>query len=111
MDILDMFNQNACSLNGGGSTGWSWTEYFEKKKELGNKVVLVDMIGHPVEGAIPLSNDLFKGEYPKGTCFVLYCHSGGSSGYIQKQLSPQYPDYKFVNLLGGIGMYSSNVPH
>ncbi len=103
-----MFHANACSLDGDGSIGWSWEEYFEKKQEMGDLVVLVDMIGYPIEGAIAISNELFDGKYPKGTYFVLYCHSGGSSGSLQKRLSPQFPHYTFVNLLGGIGMYPSN---
>ncbi len=106
MDVLGMFNPNACSLGGGGSIGWTWDQYFEKKKELADKVVLVDMIGHPVENSVPISNELFDGKYADGTYLVLYCHSGGSSGALQKRLSPKYPQYKIVNLLGGIGMYS-----
>jgi hypothetical protein len=34
------------------------------------------MIGHPLEGSEPLSDDLFSGKYPEGTAFALYCHSG-----------------------------------
>lgn len=100
-----MFPKNACSLDGGGSVGWTWEKYFEKKEELGDKIVLVDMIGHPVSGSIPLSNELLNGQYPKETIFVLYCHSGGSSGALQKRLTPQYPAYTFINLIGGIGRY------
>ena len=100
-----MFNPNACSLDGGGAIGWTWQEYFEKKKELGDKVVLVDMIGHPVDGSTSISNELFNEKHPKGTYFVLYCHSGGSSGSMQKRLTPKFPDYKIVNMIGGIGAY------
>jgi len=103
MNILDMFSKEACSLDGGGSIGWSWTEYFEKKKEMGDSRVLVDMIGQPVKGSIPISNE----SHPKRICFVLYCHPSGSSGVLQKHLSPQFPHYTFVNLLGGIGAYPS----
>ena len=105
MDINGMYDPNACSIFGGGAESWTWDEYFKKKEELGDKVVLVDMINHPVEDAVPISNEIFAGKYPKGTYFVLYCHSGGSSGYLQKQIAPQLPDYKIVNLAGGIGMY------
>jgi rhodanese-related sulfurtransferase len=105
MDIAHMFPKNACSLDGGGSVAWTWEQYFEKKKELGDKIVLVDMIGHPVPGSIPLSNELLEGKYPKGTIFVFYCHSGGSSGALQKRLTPAYPEYTFINLLGGMGRY------
>jgi len=105
MDINNMYDPNACSIFGGGATSWTWDEYFKKKELLGDKVILVDMINHPVEGSVKISNKLFAENHPKGTYFVLYCHSGGSSGFVQKQLTPQLPDYHFVNLMGGIGMY------
>jgi rhodanese-related sulfurtransferase len=79
------------------------------KKELEEQwiqVVLVDMIWHSVEWALPISNEMFtSGKYPKDTYFVLYCHSGWSSGYVQKQLKPQLPQYNFVNMDWGIMAY------
>jgi rhodanese-related sulfurtransferase len=109
MNIFDMFNPNACAIGGrDGAISWSWEEYFENKKkfeEQGKKVVLVDMINHPVEGSTPISNELFDGSFPEGTYFVLYCHSGGSSGMMQKKLSPMFSQYTFVNLAGGISVY------
>jgi rhodanese-related sulfurtransferase len=110
MDIFSMFNPNACSIGGrDGAVSWNWEQYFENKKTLeseGKKVILVDMINHPVEGSVPISNEIFDTSVnPEGTYFVLYCHSGGSSGALQKQLTPQLPEYVFVNLVGGIGMY------
>lgn len=107
-----MFDPNACSIRGSGAISWNWETYFKNRKNLeaqGKTVVLVDMIGHPVEGSTPISNELFGGKYSDGTYFVLYCHSGGSSGYLQKQLSPQFPQYVFVNLAGGIGMYPREI--
>lgn len=108
MNVFDLFSQDACSLGGHGSLKWSWEEYYEKKAELeaeGKKVILVDMINKPVEGSVPISNELFDGKYPDGTYFVLYCHSGGSSGFLQKKLTPQFPQYNFINMAGGIGLY------
>jgi len=109
MDIFNLFDSNACSIHGReGSTKWNWDEYFTKKKELkekGVEVVLVDMINRPVEGSVPISNELFEGKYPEGTHFVLYCHSGGSSGFLQKTLSKEFPKYTFINLAGGIAFY------
>ncbi|MDD5212865.1 MAG: hypothetical protein PHG82_00345 [Candidatus Gracilibacteria bacterium] len=104
MGIFDMFDSNACSIQGrnNGLEAWTWDEYDEKKKELGEKVVLVDMINHPVAGSVVISDKLFSGIYPEGTIFALYCHSGGSSGYLQKQLAPAMPMYQFVNIRGGI---------
>ncbi|EKD63724.1 MAG: hypothetical protein ACD_51C00224G0021 [uncultured bacterium] len=103
MDIFGLFNKDACSLGGKGSIEWTWDEYYKNKDD---HVVLVDMINHPVSGSVPVSNELFDGRYPDGTYFVLYCHSGGSSGFLQKKLSPQFPQYHFVNMKGGIGAYS-----
>jgi hypothetical protein len=71
------------------------------------RVVLVDMINHPVEDAIPASNEIFtENKYPAWTYFCLYCHSGWSSGYVQMQLKPQLPQYTIINIDGGIHMYN-----
>ena len=111
MDVFDLFSPEACDIRGkANKEKRTRHEYFENKKELekqGIKVVLVDMINHPVENAIPISNDIFFGnKYPKWTVFVLYCHSGGSSGYVQMQLKGQVPQYHIINLDGGINMYN-----
>lgn len=103
MDVNSLYHKNACDPRGQQSTQtWTRTEYRTQKKKLqdqGIQVVLVDMIGHPVEDAIPISNELFFTQtYPEGTYFVLYCHSGGSSGYVQMQLSPVLPQYTIVNM-------------
>jgi hypothetical protein len=78
MDVFKYFDKNTCNFLGKtGSDKWSWEEYYTNKRILeadGVKVILVDMIDHPVEGAVPISNKLFApGAYPKGTFFVLYC--------------------------------------
>lgn len=111
MDIFNLFSKDACSLGGTGSLAWTWEDYYvnrDKLKADGTQVVLVDMIGHTVPGAVPISNELFQGEYPDGTYFVLYCHSGGSSGFLQKELTPKLPQYHFVNMMGGIGAYRAD---
>ncbi len=110
MDVFNLFKKEACDIRGKfGSDKWTWKEYFDYKKELESEwkqVVLVDMIGQPVEWAISISNELFfSNQYPEGTVFVLYCHSGGSSGYVQKQLKPNLPHYTIINMDGGIGAY------
>jgi len=110
MDLFNMFDSNACSLNGGGSSKWTWSQFYENKKKLtkeGVEVLLVDMIRKPVPDSVAISNDLLDGRYADGTYFVLYCHSGGSSGYLQKQLTPKFPQYKFINMAGGIGLYEA----
>lgn len=110
MDVFGLFKKDACDVRGKfGSDKWTWKEYFAYKQQLEAewiRVVLVDMIGHPVEWAVSISNELFfSGEYPEGTVFVLYCHSGGSSGYVQKQLKPALPQYTIINMDGGIWAY------
>ena len=67
MDIFSLFSPKACDIRGKKSTDkWSWTEYFENKARLeaeNTKVILIDMINHPVEGSIPISNDIFYGNH------------------------------------------------
>lgn len=111
MDVSSLYSSDACDIRGKQSTDkWTRTEYFENKKYLeskGIRVVLVDMIDHPIEDSVIISNDIFSGnKYPEGTYFCLYCHSGGSSGYVQMQLKPQLPQYTIINIDGGIMMYS-----
>lgn len=111
MDVNDLFQENACNISGHNNTSdkWSWEEYFTNKKSLenqGKQVVLVDMVNDIIEWAIHISNDLFfSGHYPEGTTFCLYCHSGGSSGYVAKQLQPQLPQYRFINITGWLCTY------
>lgn len=107
MGISDLYDQNACSIFGrnNGLESWTWAQFREQKSKLGDGVVLVDMIGHPVEGSVPAKDELFSGKYPTGTVFALYCHSGGSSGHLQKQLVPAFPQYRIVNIAGGILAY------
>ena len=104
MSITDMYDPNACSIWGFNNwmEKWSWEQYKTQKEKFGKQIVLVDMINHPVENSVAISNEMFGWEYKNWTVFVLYCHSGWSSWYIQMQLTPQLPQYKFVNVNGGI---------
>lgn len=111
MDVFNLFQKDACDIRGKQAKDKrTRTEYFENRKALeaeGKKVVLVDMINHPIEDAIPISNELFfNQEHPEWTYFVLYCHSGGSSGYVQMQLKPMLPQYNIINMDWGIIMYN-----
>jgi hypothetical protein len=79
-NVFDLFDKQACDIRGKfGADSWTRAQYFSHAKELeaqGIQVVLVDMIGHPVEGSIPISNEIFfDNRYPAGSYFVLYCHS------------------------------------
>ena len=105
MWITDSYNPNACSIwwMNNWLQNWSWDEYREQKEQFWDKIILVDMINHPLPDSVTISNELFEpGNKPKGTIFALYCHSGGSSWYIWMQLTTQLPMYSFVNISGGI---------
>jgi hypothetical protein len=39
---------------------WTWEQYNIKKNELFEKLVLVDMINHPVKDSVKLSDELFN---------------------------------------------------
>ena len=111
MDIKKIFNHNACDPRGMASTKtWTRNEYRNNKKQLESnwiQVVLVDMIRHPIEDAIEISNELFfENTYPEWTFFILYCHSGWSSGHVQMELTPLLSHYNIINIAGGIGMYN-----
>ncbi len=103
MNVFDLFDPNACDIRGRNSDTRTWEEYFHNKKELTKKwveIVLVDMISHPIENSVTISNEIFFDDiYPKNTVFCLYCHSGGSSWYVQMQLKQQLGDkYTFINM-------------
>lgn len=70
MDVSSLYSPDACDIRGKKSTDkWTRTEYFENKKYLeakGVRVVLVDMIHHPIEDSVTISNDMFSGNrYPE----------------------------------------------
>jgi len=105
MWITETYDPNACMIWGrnNGLESWSWDEYEKQKEILWDKLILVDMINHPIKDSVVISNELFTPwNKQEGTVFALYCHSGGSSWYIQGQLAPQLPMYKFVNIAGGV---------
>jgi len=110
MDVFDLFDPNACDIRGKvWSDTWTWSDFFENKKNLKENwidTILVDMINHPVLDSVSISNELFfEKKYPKWTHFALYCHSWWSSGYVQKQLKPQLPEYVFINMEWWIWAY------
>lgn len=110
MDIHTLFEKNTCDIRGKtGSDTRTWEEFFANKEMLNKQwieVVLVDMIQYPVHNAVPISNELFMSNtYPHGTYFVLYCHSGWSSGYVQQQLKKAFPYYNTINMDWGITAY------
>lgn len=57
-----MFAKDACNIFGrnNGLESWTWEEYQSKKQELGDMLVLVDMIRHPINGSVTLSDHLFS---------------------------------------------------
>ena len=67
MGISDLYDKNACNIAGRSNErmAWSWNEYHKNKALLGDKLVLVDMIGHPVPDSVEISDELFSGQYPE----------------------------------------------
>jgi len=115
MNIFEYFSPDTCNpmWRNNGLESWSKQEVIDKIDKINKiwdgKLVLVDMINYPIPeyNSVPISNEMFEGwSYPEWTIFVLYCHSWGSSWYVQKQLAPKFPKYKFVNLAWGIGMWN-----
>lgn len=100
MSVKDLYDENACSIlwRNNWLESWSWEEYDFKKLQLLDKLVLVDMIGYKVKDSVIISDELFDWSYPEWTVFAFYCHSWWSSAYLQMQLAPQMPQYKFVNI-------------
>lgn len=100
MWIFDMFSPNACNIwwRNNGLESWTWEKYKKNKKNLWDKLVLVDMIWFPVEWSIEISDKLFSWIYPDWTIFALYCHSWWSSWYLQMQLAPKMQNYTFINI-------------
>lgn len=111
MNIFEYFSPNTCNplWRNNWLESWNKEVYFQKKEEFWDKIVLVDMINHPIdwEKCVPISNEMFDSwEYLEWTIFVLYCHSWWSSWYVQKQLAPKFPQYQFVNLAWWIWMWN-----
>ena len=104
MPITDMYDPNACSIwwMNNWMESWTWEQYKIQKDKFKDQIVLVDMINHPLDDSRPISNEMFEWQYKDGTVFALYCHSWGSSWYIQMQLTSKLPQYKFVNISWGI---------
>jgi hypothetical protein len=101
MNIFEYFSPDQCNplWKNNWLESWSKAEVLNKQKELWSNLILVDMIWDPLPWAVSISNELFNSwEYQDWTVFVLCCHSWWSSWYVQKQLAPEYPHYKFVNL-------------
>jgi gentisate 1,2-dioxygenase len=42
---------------------WTWHEYKEQKRTLGDRLVLVDMIDYPILDSVPISEELFSGKH------------------------------------------------
>jgi hypothetical protein len=108
MWITESYNKNACSIwwMNNWLESWTWKEYRKQKEKFWDQIILVDMINHPLPNSVTITNELFdSSNKPAWTVFALYCHSWWSSWYIQMQLTPQLPMYKFVNIKGWIMSY------
>jgi len=88
---------------------WTQEEYLRAKKELeqqGRKVLLVDTIARPIEGAeTTLYNPFELKEYPEGTVLVFYCDTGKETKERLAEFRKKFPDKVCVSLRGGRGYW------
>jgi hypothetical protein len=91
---------------------WTQEEFLRNKKELealGVKVLLVDTILNPIDGAETTlyAPPILKNE-PEGSVFVFYCDSGKSSKERLKEFRVKFPKQVCISLRGGRGYWRKN---
>ncbi|WP_456451300.1 hypothetical protein [Hydrogenimonas sp.] len=88
---------------------WTQEEYLRAKKELeaqGRRVLLVDTIARPIEGAdTVLYNPFELKNYPEGTVLVFYCDTGKETKERLAEFRKKFPDKVCVSLRGGRGYW------
>lgn len=92
---------------------WTQEEYLRNRKELeaqGIKVLLVDTILNPIEGAETTlySPPLLRNE-PSGSVFVFYCDTGKSTKERLKEFRTKFPGHVCISLRGGRGYWRKNM--
>ena len=92
---------------------WTQREFMTNKQVLaqqGIKVILVDTILNPIEGAeaIVYSPPLLKHE-PQGSVFVFYCDTGKASTERLGEFRAKFPDHVCISLRGGRGYWRKNL--
>ena len=88
---------------------WSQEEYLRAKKELeaqGRRVLLVDTIARPIEGAETVLYNPYELEtYPEGTVLVFYCDTGKETKERLAEFRRKFPDKVCISLRGGRGYW------
>ncbi|MBN2870077.1 MAG: hypothetical protein JXK04_03885 [Campylobacterales bacterium] len=92
---------------------WTQQEYLRYRKELeeqGVKVLLIDTILNPIDGAetVLYSPPLLRSE-PEGSVFVFYCDSGKSSRERLREFRSKFPNHVCISLRGGRGYWRKNL--
>ncbi len=92
---------------------WTQHEYLESKKLLeseGIKVILVDTILNPIEGAETVTyNPYTMRQEPKGSVFVFYCDTGKSSKERLDEFRAKFPEHVCISLRGGRGYWRKHL--
>ena len=88
---------------------WTQEEFLRAKKELesqGRKVLLVDTIAKPIEGAdTVLYNPYELEKLPEGSVLVFYCDTGKETKERLAEFRRRFPDKVCVSLRGGRGYW------
>ncbi|MCF6201066.1 MAG: hypothetical protein L3J42_02880 [Hydrogenimonas sp.] len=92
---------------------WTQEEYLRAKKERegeGRKVLLIDTIAKPIEGAdTTLFNPFVIKEYPPGTVLLFYCDTGKETKERLPEFRKRFPDKICISLRGGRGYWRKNL--
>ncbi len=92
---------------------WTQKEYLQNKIKLeaqGVKIVLIDTILSPIEGArTVVYNPHEMKKYPRGSVFVFYCDSGKSTLHRIAEYREKFPEYHCISLKGGRGYWRKNM--
>lgn len=92
---------------------WTQKEFLQNKKKLeaeGIKVVLIDTILSPIDGADTIVYNPYelKNE-PEGSIFVFYCDSGKATLNRLDEYKKRFPNHHCISLKGGRGYWRINM--
>lgn len=92
---------------------WTQKEFLQNRKKLeaeGIKVVLIDTILSPIDGADTIVYNPYelKNE-PEGSIFVFYCDSGKATLNRLDEYKKRFPNHHCISLKGGRGYWRINM--
>ncbi len=92
---------------------WTQKEFLQNKKDLetkGIKVLLIDTILSPIEGAdTVLYNPFELKNEPEGSVFVFYCDTGKATLNRLEEYKKRFPLHHCISLRGGRGYWRINM--